>query len=387
MDETETLFRRESTRDVRRAEITGARVGTLSALLLDRAGESLVGGTNDGRLLHWDIRDSRRPRLMGTYDAGASVTALAYLIGDRSLVVGTAGGTVAVWLSMLDPAVGGDPRLRKIRDFAPHDAAVTAISPSLRDKGFLTADAAGAVAVHYSTSHQTLITIPGNGSPVLAAMFAPKTNGAIVIHEDGRLVVYDVENDHPEATFSSLFLPVLYEGYDAPLPMWQSTGGSDAFESKFGLWPLIFGTLKGTLYAMLLATPIAVLGAIYTAMFMHPAVRAVVKPVVETMAAFPTVIPGFPGRIVAGPPAGKNFSGRGRDVSGVAAGGCPGLCRLAMAAAGHQTSIGDVDGTGRVRPGSRRHRLGLFAGQSADRSLAVSRRLPAMGVLRVRRGV
>ncbi len=294
IDETETgLFAREHARETRQAEITGEGVGAVSTLLLDNAGTTLVAGTTDGRLLHWDIRDIQSPRLMGTHTAGASVTALAYLIGDRSLVVGTASGTVAVWLLMLDPDVGGDPRLQKIRDFAPHDGAVTAISPSLRDKGFLTADADGGVAVHYSTSHQTLLTLPGNGSSVLAAMFAPKANGAIVLHDDGRLTTYDIENEHPEATFSSLFLPVLYEGYDEPFPIWQSTGGSDAFESKFGLWPLIFGTLKGTIYAMLLATPIAVLGAIYTAMFMNPNVRAVVKPVVETMEAFPTVILGF----------------------------------------------------------------------------------------------
>ncbi|RMH07171.1 MAG: ABC transporter permease subunit, partial [Nitrospirae bacterium] len=72
-----------------------------------------------------------------------------------------------------------------------------------------------------------------------------------------------------------------------------SSSGSDAFEPKFGLVPLIFGTFKGTLYAMLLATPLALLGAIYTAMFMSPALRSVIKPVVELMAALPTVVLGF----------------------------------------------------------------------------------------------
>ena len=196
-------------------------------------------------------------------------------------------------MSVIDPDVGGDPRLQKIRDFASHDGAVTAISPSLRDKGFLTTDASGGVAVHHSTSGQTLIQIPGNGAAIRAAMFAPKTDGAVVLDDSGRLIAYDIENEHPESTFSSLFFPVLYEGYEEPHHIWQSTGGSDAFEPKFGLWPIMFGTLKGTIYAMLLATPLAVLGAIYTAMFMRPNIRAVVKPVVETMAAFPTVVLGF----------------------------------------------------------------------------------------------
>ena len=287
------LFALETESELLQAEITDDGVDALSVLVLDDLGETLLGGTKDGRLFYWDIRDIRSPRLMGIYSAGTSITALSYLIGDRSIVVGTERGTVAVWMSVIDPDVGGDPRLEKIRDFSPHDGAVTTISPSLRDKGFLTADVSGGVALHHSTSGQTLIRIPGNGSAVLAAMFAPKTDGALVLDNSGRLITYDVENEHPESTFSSLFFPVLYEGYEEPLHIWQSTGGSDEFEPKFGLWPIMFGTLKGTIYAMLLATPLAVLGAIYTAMFMRPNVRAVVKPVVETMAAFPTVVLGF----------------------------------------------------------------------------------------------
>ena len=75
--------------------------------------------------------------------------------------------------------------------------------------------------------------------------------------------------------------------------MWQSSSGADDFEAKFGLLPLMFGTLKGTLYAMLVAVPLALLGAIYTSMFMHPNLRAKIKPTIEIMAALPTVILGF----------------------------------------------------------------------------------------------
>ena len=295
MQESEAagLFALETETELFQVEVIDEGVETLSVLLLDDLGETLLGGTKDGRLLYWDIQDIQSPRLMGMYSAGTSITALSYLIGDRSIVVGTEKGTVSVWMSVIDPDVGGDPRLQKVRDLASHAGAVTAISPSLRDKGFLTAGASGGVAVHHSTSGQTLIQIPGNGSAVLAAMFAPKTDGALVLNDSGRLTTYDIENEHPESTFSSLFFPVLYEGYEEPLQIWQSTGGSDAFEPKFGLWPIMFGTLKGTIYAMLLATPLAVLGAIYTSMFMHPNIRSVVKPVVEIMEALPTVVLGF----------------------------------------------------------------------------------------------
>jgi len=44
---------------------------------------------------------------------------------------------------------------------------------------------------------------------------------------------------------------------------------------------------------MLLAVPLAIFGAIYTAYFMAPRMRGVVKPSIETMEALPTVILGF----------------------------------------------------------------------------------------------
>ena len=44
---------------------------------------------------------------------------------------------------------------------------------------------------------------------------------------------------------------------------------------------------------MLLAVPLAVMGAVYTGMFMSPRLRGVIKPAIETMAALPSVVLGF----------------------------------------------------------------------------------------------
>jgi phosphate transport system permease protein len=59
------------------------------------------------------------------------------------------------------------------------------------------------------------------------------------------------------------------------------------------LTPLVFGTLKAAFYAMLVAIPLALMGAIYTAYFMAPGMRVYVKPTIEIMGALPTVILGF----------------------------------------------------------------------------------------------
>src|SRR5207253_9620022 len=86
---------------------------------------------------------------------------------------------------------------------------------------------------------------------------------------------------------------VWYEGYSEPAWVWQSTGGTDDFEAKFSLTPLIYGTLKGTFYALLVAVPLALLAAVYVSEFMHPSIKAYVKPIVEIMAALPSVVLGF----------------------------------------------------------------------------------------------
>ena len=95
-----------------------------------------------------------------------------------------------------------------------------------------------------------------------------------------------------KVSWKTLFGKVLYEGYEEPEYVWQTTGGED-FEPKFSLVPLMFGTLKGTFYAMLFAVPLALFGAAYMSQFTTPAFRRMIKPVVEIMASVPSVVIGF----------------------------------------------------------------------------------------------
>jgi phosphate transport system permease protein len=268
----------------------------VTALIFDSRGETLSVGTAAGNLYYYDVRESRQPSLTETVSvapSGTSVTALSYLIGDRSLAIGNSAGDVSVWMPVRQTQESSITRLRPIHHFDAHPSPVTGISPSLRDKGFITGDALGNLFVHYSTSAQTVLKIPGNAHAIRTLTFSPKADGAVALTDQGELLTYTIHNPHPETTIATLFEPVWYEGYEGPEHVWQSSSGADDFEAKFGLVPLMFGTLKGTLYAMLVAVPLALLGAIYTSMFMHPNLRAKVKPTIEIMAALPTVILGF----------------------------------------------------------------------------------------------
>ncbi len=62
---------------------------------------------------------------------------------------------------------------------------------------------------------------------------------------------------------------------------------------RFGLIGLLIGTLKVTLIAMLIAGPLAVLAALFTSCFASKRTKEIIKPVIEMLAAFPSVVIGF----------------------------------------------------------------------------------------------
>jgi phosphate transport system permease protein len=62
---------------------------------------------------------------------------------------------------------------------------------------------------------------------------------------------------------------------------------------RYGLIPLFFGTLKVTIIAILFAAPVSILAALYTAMFAPKKIREYIKPAVELLAGFPSVVIGF----------------------------------------------------------------------------------------------
>jgi phosphate transport system permease protein len=268
----------------------------MTAVALDASSQHLFVGTVQGLLYYYDLADPDQPSSVA---AGPSegpskgVATMGFLTGDRTLVVTTTGGTVSTWGLVRDSRKEGRWQLHLTHRLDSHPTAVTSFSPSQRDRSFLTADADGTVALHYATTARTLLHIKNASSPLVSIALAPKGNGLMMYDQSGLVTLYDLHNPHPEVSWRTLFGKVWYEGYDEPAYVWQSSSGSDEFESKFSLIPLGFGTLKGTLYALFLAIPIAIGAAVFTSQFMSPAIRAMIKPAIEMMAALPTVVLGF----------------------------------------------------------------------------------------------
>ncbi|MBA0882621.1 phosphate ABC transporter permease subunit PstC [Flavobacterium undicola] len=62
---------------------------------------------------------------------------------------------------------------------------------------------------------------------------------------------------------------------------------------RFGLMALLIGTLKVTIISMLIAGPLAILAAVYTSCFASNRRKEIIKPIIEMLAAFPSVVIGF----------------------------------------------------------------------------------------------
>lgn len=239
-----------------------------------------------------DVFDLRNKSLNGRYkllSGEAEVSNVTPLLGGISLMVGDSQGGISQWFMVRD--ADGKAALTRIRSFQLGDAAITQILPEERRKGFLALDAEGRLGIFHSTAHRTLLIEPVAEGAAIAAL-SPRAN-RVLVESGGQLQRFYIDNPHPEISWSALWGKVWYESYDEPKQVWQSTSANSDFEPKMSLAPLTFGTLKAAFYAMLLAAPLAICAAIYTAYFMAPAMRRKVKPVIELMEALPTVILGF----------------------------------------------------------------------------------------------
>ena len=106
--------------------------------------------------------------------------------------------------------------------------------------------------------------------------------------------------------FESLHFFRLYPVKDFLLSLtWnpQFRGGSD-----LGIWPLLWGTLYVSFIALLVATPIGLLIAIYLSEYASSRMRAVVKPAIEILAGIPTIVYGLFALVTVGPMLRDHFA-------------------------------------------------------------------------------
>lgn len=82
-------------------------------------------------------------------------------------------------------------------------------------------------------------------------------------------------------------------------------------DGKYGVFTMIVGSLCITLLSLAIAVPLSILCAIFMAEVAPQLMRKILKPVIETLAAIPSVVYGFFGLIILVPFVRENIGGTG----------------------------------------------------------------------------
>lgn len=268
-------------------------IGKVKKVLLSSDQRWLYLLEGSGQLEIIDLRSPNEGRISvpNLVRKDQAVTAFEFLLGGYSLLVGDTSGKVSQWFLVRDEL--NQNRFEKIRTFNFGDSPITVLETEHRRKGFVVGDKQGNVGFYNTTAELEAIHEKLADSAIEFISMTPRAEAVVVKAKGSKPRFYEVENEHPEVSWTSLWGEVWYENYEKPDYVWQSSSASNDFEPKFSLMPLTFGTLKAAFYAMLMAMPLAICGAIYTAYFMAPELRTKIKPTIELMEALPTVILGF----------------------------------------------------------------------------------------------
>ncbi|MFZ5446409.1 MAG: phosphate ABC transporter permease subunit PstC [Myxococcota bacterium] len=123
----------------------------------------------------------------------------------------------------------------------------------------------------------TLVGLSGIAAVVLIFVFVGKEALALFSDTTG------------EVSFSKLFFPQVVRAGKPAVFMWQPVSNVP----KVSLVPLLIGSLKVTLVGVLLAAPLGIGAALFSAELAPRRLREVLKPLIELLAGIPSVVVGF----------------------------------------------------------------------------------------------
>jgi phosphate transport system permease protein len=266
--------------------------GNIDFILFDANAQWMYLADRSGGVVLYDVQDLDDVSLIGhmrLLPPERQLTHLNMLLGGVSMLAADDKGKVTQWSLQRDEK--NQHTLSEVRSFQSASPLVSLV-PEHRRKGMIGINTEGELLVFYTTSERTLFDKKMIKGDVKRAVLSSRADRLLVETNLGYQVLH-IDNDYPELSWHALWGQVMYEGYTEPQYSWQSSASNTDFEPKFSFMPLAFGTLKAAFYAMIIAVPLAIMGALYTAYFMSPKMRGWVKPSIEIMGALPTAILGF----------------------------------------------------------------------------------------------
>lgn len=261
----------------------------VSRILASADGKLIYALTEDKKVHRWTIDEDGELdfKEMLNVKYPAAITASCLMLSGEELVLGYEDGHVEVY-----SVVYFEERQKRvlvpIHEMKFNDGKIEYLKPSPRNRT-LAIGYKDKIDFIFTTNERHLLTVPFAANDFFFSSrgksFSLMTSKGVEGHE--------LFAPHPEINIDSLFKRVWYSGYSEPDFTWQSSSGSDDFEIKLSFIPLVFGSFKAALYALIFAVILSVLSAIYISQFAGKQVKSFVKPIIEILSTVPSVMVGF----------------------------------------------------------------------------------------------
>ncbi|WP_419307374.1 ABC transporter permease subunit [Chromohalobacter israelensis] len=272
-------------------------------LALGREGHLVMSqGT---RLTSWKLSPDGSVAPLARAETAAPITALAFLQGDRTLVVGDAEGGLRRWRQRPDDQGW---QAAETPYAALGEAPIRRLLALPRQRLWLALDADGRLGLYQAMSGQRWQGVAPEASLPVTLSSDARGNRVRWLSETGRLYRLAVEAPHAAVSTATLWMPQTYEGYASDEWRWAAAASGDA-EPKYSLVPLAWGTLKAAAWAMVFAVPLALGAAVHSACYMSTRQRARLKPAIELMEALPGVVIGFVAGLLVAPFVEQHLAG------------------------------------------------------------------------------
>jgi ABC-type uncharacterized transport system permease subunit len=140
-------------------------------------------------------------------------------------------------------------------------------------------------------NHQRIEGLPKevNLSEVTVTFYRNK----LVLHHDQFVFLGEFSALHSAITIAELLSPQQYVGYYDAEYLWQTNPSLDFQDRKYNIMPLLIGSAKASLLALLVAIPLALGSAIYVGYFAPRVIQRTLKPMIEVLEAIPSVAIGL----------------------------------------------------------------------------------------------
>ena len=113
------------------------------------------------------------------------------------------------------------------------------------------------------------------------------------LYNDQHTIQGQLTKLHSAITLSELFQSQQYVGYEDIHHLWQTSPALDFQDRKYNIAPLLIGSAKASLLALIVAIPLALGSAVYVGYFAPRVIQRSLKPLIEVLEAVPSVAIGL----------------------------------------------------------------------------------------------